>query len=65
MEIEQIRETINTLNQQCTLIGGQFAKDWNTLKKNLNTKLNNPKKIQAKDFKNLNNQLQQLLKNLK
>ncbi|HEU64684.1 MAG: hypothetical protein KR126chlam4_01206 [Candidatus Anoxychlamydiales bacterium] len=65
VEAQQIREIMNNVNKDCNQIGGKFTKDWNNFRKNLDSKLNNPKKMDSNDFKNFNNQIQQLMKELK
>lgn len=65
IELEQLKQSIDDLNNRCKTFGGQFYKDFQNFRKNFDYMADHPNEIKTGDFQKFEDMVQQLLRDLK
>jgi len=65
IELEQLKQSVDDLENRCKAFGGQFYKDFQNFRKTFDRMAENPNDIEAGDFQKLEDMIQQLLRDLK
>ena len=65
IELEQLKQSIDELDDRCKTFGGQFYKDFKKFRKDFDYMADHPNEIKAGDFQKFEDMVQQLLKDLK
>ncbi|HEU64682.1 MAG: hypothetical protein KR126chlam4_01204 [Candidatus Anoxychlamydiales bacterium] len=65
IEMQQLKQSVDELNNRCKTFGGQFYKDFQNFRKEFDYMADHPNEIKTGDFQKFEDMIQQLLKDLK
>lgn len=64
-ELEQLKESVDALDERCKVLGGKFYKDFSAFKKEFDYLSEHPNEIALGDFQRFEDMIQQLFRDLK
>ncbi len=65
IELEQLKESVDSLEERCKIFGGKFYLDFTEFKKKFDYLADHPNEIKSGDFQIIEDMLQQLFRDLK
>lgn len=64
-ELEQLKDSIDALDEKCKIFGGKFYKDFLAFRKEFDYMADHPEEIAEGDFQKFDDEIQQLFRDLK
>lgn len=65
IQLEQLKEAVDALDEQCKILGGKFYKDFLVFKKEFDFMADHPSKIKWTDYQKFDDMIQKLFRDLK
>lgn len=65
IEMQQLKQSIDELENRCKTFGGQYYKDWKNFRKKFDYMADHPDEIKTGDFQMFDDMIQQLFRDLK